>query len=38
MKICIRGMPPYTVIKDGHYSACWLLQKKQFEHDGEKSG
>ncbi len=34
MKICLRKMPEYTTIKDDHYSACWLLQKKEFEQGG----
>lgn len=31
MKICLREMPPFTDIDDVHYSACWMLQKEQFE-------
>ena len=31
MKICLRHMPEYTDISDVHYSACWLLQKAEFE-------
>lgn len=31
MKICLRQMPPYTTIEEEHYSACWLLQKEEFE-------
>ncbi len=31
MKICLREMPPYTDISDIHYSACWLLQKQEYE-------
>lgn len=31
MKICLREMPPYTDLSDIHYSACWLLQKQEFE-------
>ena len=31
MKICLRQMPEYTDISDIHYSACWLLQKAEFE-------
>ena len=31
MKICLRQMPEYTEISDVHYSACWLLQKAEFE-------
>ena len=31
MKICLRKMPEYTDICEGHYSACWLLQKEAFE-------
>lgn len=36
MKICLRQMPEYTAIDDHHYSACWLLQKREFERGGEK--
>lgn len=31
MKICLRQMPEYTDLSDVHYSACWLLQKAEFE-------
>ncbi len=31
MKICLREMPPYTHLSENHYSACWLLQKEEFE-------
>lgn len=31
MKICLREMPEYTDISQSHYSACWLLQKEEFE-------
>lgn len=31
MKICLEKMPDYTYLNDVHYSACWLLQKKEFE-------
>ena len=31
MKICLRQMPEYTDLSDIHYSACWLLQKAEFE-------
>jgi oligopeptide transport system ATP-binding protein len=31
MKICLKKMPEYTNIIEGHYSACWLLQKKALE-------
>jgi oligopeptide transport system ATP-binding protein len=37
MKVCINHMPEYTKIKDDHYSACWLLQKEEFEQGGEKN-
>lgn len=30
MKICLREMPPYTDISDVHYSACWMIQKREF--------
>lgn len=33
MKICLRQMPEYTDISDIHYSACWLLQKAEFEKE-----
>ena len=36
MRICLREMPPYTYLDDQHYSACWLLQKEQFESDGRR--
>lgn len=35
MKICLKQMPPKTVLSDTHYSHCWLLQKEEFE-EGEK--
>lgn len=31
MDICLKQMPPYTDLSDVHYSACWLLQKAEFE-------
>lgn len=31
MKICLREMPPYTEVSEGHVSACWLIQKDEFE-------
>lgn len=31
MDICLKKMPPYTNLTDVHYSACWLLQKAEFE-------
>lgn len=31
MKVCLRQMPEYTELSDIHYSACWLLQKAEFE-------
>ena len=37
MKICLREMPEYTTIKDGHYSACWLLQKEEFGQGGKNN-
>lgn len=33
MKICLTEMPPYTELSDTHKSACWLLQKEQFEKE-----
>lgn len=35
MKICLTQMPEYTDISPVHKSACWLLQKEQFENAGE---
>lgn len=35
MKICLRQMPEFTEISPGHKSACWLLQKEQFDNSGE---
>jgi oligopeptide transport system ATP-binding protein len=37
MKICIKQMPEYTQISDDHYSACWLLQKEEFERKGRSA-
>ena len=37
MKVCLRLMPEYTYLDDVHYSACWLLNKKQLE-EGNKNG
>lgn len=37
MKVCINHMPEYTQIMNEHYSACWLLQKEEFEQGGEKN-
>ncbi|NLT14740.1 MAG: ABC transporter ATP-binding protein [Clostridiales bacterium] len=31
MKICLSRMPDYTQLGDAHYSACWLLDKAEFE-------
>lgn len=31
MKICLKQMPEYTEVGEDHISACWLLQKKEFE-------
>ena len=31
MKICLREMPPYTDLSDIHYSACWLMLKREFD-------
>jgi len=36
MKICLTTMPDYTHLTDNHYSACWLLQKKEFEMQQEE--
>lgn len=33
MKICLQEMPPYTDISGVHYSACWLLQKQEFDKE-----
>ncbi len=37
MKICIKAMPEYTNISEDHYSACWLLQKKEAEEGRDKA-
>lgn len=34
MKICLKEMPPQTSVTDHHHSACWLLQKEEFEKKG----
>jgi oligopeptide transport system ATP-binding protein len=31
MKICLEHMPEYTELSDAHKSACWLLDKAEFE-------
>ncbi len=31
MKICLEQMPPNTDISSIHYSACWLLNKAEYE-------
>ncbi len=37
MKICLKKMPPYVEIGEGHRSACWLrVQDKIKESKGEK--
>lgn len=36
MQICLTTMPDYTYLSDDHYSACWLLQKKEFETQQEE--
>ncbi|MDO4438134.1 MAG: ABC transporter ATP-binding protein [Eubacteriales bacterium] len=33
MKICLESMPPYTYLSDKHYSACYLIQKEEFEKE-----
>jgi oligopeptide transport system ATP-binding protein len=33
MKICLRKMPDYTDLGNGHQSACWLLDKAKFESE-----
>ena len=37
MRVCINNMPEYTQINDDHYSACWLLQKEEFEQGGDQN-
>ncbi len=37
MKVCLRNMPEYTQLSDTHYSACWLLQKEEFERRGQRA-
>ncbi len=36
MKVCLEHMPEYTHLTDSHYSACWLLDKAEFERQGEE--
>lgn len=36
MRICLKEMPPYTEISDTHRSACWLLNKAEFEREEVK--
>jgi oligopeptide transport system ATP-binding protein len=31
LKVCLKRMPEFTEISPGHISACWLLQKEEFE-------
>jgi oligopeptide transport system ATP-binding protein len=31
MKICLKSMPDYTALSETHESACWLLQKAEWE-------
>lgn len=38
MKICLREMPPYTDLNEIHYSACWLMQKQEFEKQHPQKG
>lgn len=35
MKICLKRMPEYSRLSDEHFSACWLLNKAEFEKQGE---
>ena len=37
MKICLGKMPEYTRLSETHYSACWLLQKEEFERRGQEA-
>jgi len=37
MKICMKAMPEYTALSEGHYSACWLLQKEAVMQGGGRS-
>ena len=36
MKICLEHMPEYTDLTDSHFSACWLLDKAEFERKEEE--
>ena len=39
MQICLRKMPPYFELGDGHRSACWLLAKQKSESkEAESNG
>lgn len=35
MKLCLRKTPPLFEVGNGHYSACWLLAKKETEGGAE---
>ncbi len=34
MKVCLEHMPDYTDLDEGHYSACWINQKNEFQKEG----
>lgn len=33
MQICLKKMPPYVEVNEGHISACWLRVKEQMEKE-----
>ena len=35
MKVCLNHPPEYTPLSESHYSACWLLDKAEFEKQKE---
>ena len=36
MKICLSQMPPVTEFEGCHYTQCWLIQKEEYEAEGQK--
>ncbi len=38
MKVCLDKMPTYTTVSETHTSACWLIQKEEFEKNEKKGG
>ncbi|HOO25830.1 MAG TPA: ABC transporter ATP-binding protein [Clostridiales bacterium] len=36
MKICLEQMPDFSKVGEEHYSACWLIEKEEFNRGGKK--